>query len=498
MKPAKIWRFLFLLSLVSLGLVIINPYNEIKIWGMRISLPQISFNTAANQPSYKDISRIIKLTAFVSDSTVKIDSIIHSSKTNSSLSADKAGAGFFNSDSLKEIIQPFEFPEQNDTVLFPFFRQLTSLTTSNQTIRILHYGDSQIEGDRITSYFRNQMQNKFGGRGIGLFPVVPVSPGSLSYVSEYSDNWQRHAIMSEHKDNWDIYGILGCFFKFETQSNKLQQDQSAWILLKYPNTSYKNASRFSRCKLLFSTNKSPVFIELKRKNTILDADIYPARQNFRLIDWPVDTGARDLLITLKAKDPPYVYALSLDDGHGVEVDNIPLRGSSGLEFIKLCKAPYAQMQNALNVKLIILQFGVNAVTTIAKNIDYYEKLFARQLKTLKAVNPQIPVIIIGVSDVSINSVKGYVTNPVVEKIRDIQKRVALTNGCVFWDLFTAMGGQNSMPSWVFASPSLAQKDFIHFSPLGAKLVGEMFYYSLISEYEKFQLLQQNKMLNALN
>jgi len=52
-----------------------------------------------------------------------------------------------------------------------------------------------------------------------------------------------------------------------------------------------------------------------------------------------------------------------------------------------------------------------------------------------------------------------------------------------------MGGKNSMPSWVFAKPALANKDFTHFTYRGATLVAEMLYKSIMSEYEKFNTLQ---------
>jgi hypothetical protein len=57
-------------------------------------------------------------------------------------------------------------------------------------------------------------------------------------------------------------------------------------------------------------------------------------------------------------------------------------------------------------------------------------------------------------------------------------------------MYEAMGGHNSMPSWVYANPALAQKDFVHLNPLGARIIGEMFYRSFIQEYEKF-LASQN-------
>jgi hypothetical protein len=49
-----------------------------------------------------------------------------------------------------------------------------------------------------------------------------------------------------------------------------------------------------------------------------------------------------------------------------------------------------------------------------------------------------------------------------------------------------MGGKNSMPSWVFANPPLAQKDFTHFNRKGGHIIAQMFYNALMAEYDAYQ------------
>ena len=111
--------------------------------------------------------------------------------------------------------------------------------------------------------------------------------------------------------------------------------------------------------------------------------------------------------------------------------------------------------------------------------------------------PGLSILVIGVSDVSRNGENGYESYPNIEKIRDAQKKAAFDAGCSFWDCFEAMGGKNSMPSWVFANPPLAQKDFVHFNPVGAKIIGEMFYRSFIFEYERYLSEKQKKVNIAI-
>jgi hypothetical protein len=59
----------------------------------------------------------------------------------------------------------FWFPGGDDTFFDDLFAQLEQTQQTGRTIRIVHYGDSQIEMDRMTNRLRAYMQNRFGGGG---------------------------------------------------------------------------------------------------------------------------------------------------------------------------------------------------------------------------------------------------------------------------------------------------------------------------------------------
>jgi len=138
----------------------------------------------------------------------------------------------------------------------------------------------------------------------------------------------------------------------------------------------------------------------------------------------------------------------------------------------------------MDVEMLILQFGANIVTTIY-NYDDYARKFVNELLMLKALKRGLTIVVTGVQDMSQNSPNGYQSYPSIVKIRNAQKKAAFEAGCVFWDLYEAMGGANSMPGWVFADPSLAKKDFVHFTIGGAKIVAELFCKAWEKEYQKF-------------
>ena len=133
--------------------------------------------------------------------------------------------------------------------------------------------------------------------------------------------------------------------------------------------------------------------------------------------------------------------------------------------------------------LILLQFGGNVVPYM--NPGYYQRAFKRELQFYKEICPGVPIIVIGPADMSYREKGVFHTYPGLESIRDALKFATLESGFAFWDLYEAMGGRNSMPSYVHTDPPLARTDYIHFTNLGINLMGEMFYNSLMLEYNNY-------------
>ena len=77
-------------------------------------------------------------------------------------------------------------------------------------IRIMYYGDSQIEGDRLTSFLRQTLRKTGGGTGPGLFlPLMPVMYTKSIWVRS-SSNWKRYNYLS-YKNGEISHTALGPF-----------------------------------------------------------------------------------------------------------------------------------------------------------------------------------------------------------------------------------------------------------------------------------------------
>jgi lysophospholipase L1-like esterase len=394
-----------------------------------------------------------------------------------------------NADSLINSITRIEYPQNDTTILDPFFRTLRNLPSSGQLIRIMHYGDSQIEDDRITSLLRNRLQSRFGGSGAGLLPASQLYPYGFSMKQENSDNWYRY--IGFGKIDTTIrhrrYGALASFCSFIPAGLSPENDTiEAWIKFSISPYAYHNTRRFNQCRVFYSQNHEPFLHELYLDNKLLDADLFPSANRLQVIRWRFDSPSSELLLKFKGQSSPEIYGIAIDGTSGVAVDNIPLRGCSGLFFTLFDEQLMAEMYKELNVKLFILQFGGNFVPSDLSNYTGYENWFASQLRRIKKLCPEAAILVIGVADMSVKDKNRYITDPNVIMVRNALKAAAFKSGAAFWDMYKAMGGHNSMPSWVFANPPLASGDFVHFNSRGAKTIAQMFYNSFILEYHRFE------------
>jgi len=400
-----------------------------------------------------------------------------------------------NAESLKTHIHPIEYPGDDNTLLYPFFRKMRRLKQTHNTLRIMHYGDSQIEGDRITSFIRFKLQEKFGGSGIGMQPTVQLYGYQLSIRHTASDDWQRYTAFGNVDSTLghNRFGALGCFTRFSPYPDPLSKyaiekeatTEEAWITLEQSMRAYRISRNFQTCRLYYGNTTEPVYFEVWSDGELHDADYLEVSNGLQEKSWKFDKTPKKLNLQFKSACSPDFYGISLDHEWGLSVDNVPLRGSSGLVFSKMDAALLKQMYKDLNVKLLLLQFGGNVVPYISKKSDYYEKWFYRELKTIKSLVPDMSIIVIGVADMSVKQKDNFVTYSSLESVRDALRNAAFKADCAFWDMYAAMGGENSMPSWVFANPPLASADFVHFNERGARVLGEMFYNAFIYDYNTY-------------
>lgn len=489
MKPSKVLLYLSIV-LLMLGLTAyFFPENGLQLSkDITLQFPKLKDILSPEKKDYADITSIIQENQKADSTASESEDLSKFSDTASYASLDK------------EHIQQIEYPGNDKSLLYPFFEKLQNAATTSEVFRIMHYGDSQIEGDRITSYLRFKFQSQFGGFGIGMFPVVSVTPSSSLYWSA-SDNWMKVAINDNLKSSkrQHYFGPMMSFARLvHVQKDSLHPDTTGiingWIKVNVlPKTFAKN-QQFKKVRMFTSKSGQVSRFKLITNGKVVDSEIEELASGVLMIEWKFAETPRNFTIRFSGKTSPDVYGLSLEGDEGIAVDNVPLRGSSGYGFNWNNAEFLREFYKKLNVKLLFAQFGVNAVPqdekVVVPNYAFYERAFYQNLRFLKSLDPDLSIIVIGISDRSRKNGESYETNPNVLKIRLAQRNAAFRAGCMYWDMFEAMGGENSMPSWVMAKPPLANKDFTHFNDKGARFIGEMFYKAIMKDFMEYQAVKK--------
>ncbi|HQQ95243.1 MAG TPA: GDSL-type esterase/lipase family protein [Bacteroidia bacterium] len=377
---------------------------------------------------------------------------------------------------------------RNGKALYRFYEALSSVQDFSTSIRVLHYGDSQIEGDRITDYLRLKLQAQFGGEGPGLISSMPLSQSVVNRI-EYSTNWERFSTYTgrDRRVKHNNYGILAGFTRFlpAAGTEPLRTITSASIGIVTRPQGGGNALNFSKIKMFYGGSRTRTWCEFYEGPALMKADSLEAGGVFRVKEFKIVSGTNRHVFRFRGKDSPDLYSLSLEGSSGVMVDNIALRGSSGTFFHQINPEQLKAFFSYLNVKLIILQFGGNVMPSLlndsmAVNYGQYLKY---QISMVQKAAPGVSILFIGPSDMAIKEGTEYVTYPLLEKVRDEIKAAVLESNCAFFDLYDCMGGRNSMAAWV--EQNLAASDYIHFSPQGARKMAIMLYSAIINDYNNY-------------
>ncbi len=483
MKPKKILLFIFSVFALLAGAILLTPKDGLKVGEFTFNMPTFNEMFFEEKEEVADISKII-------EGQFDIDSLIELEADSANLKSVEKRIRRASYDSLVQKIHKIEITDVGRRNLARFFKKIKA----DSTARVMHYGDSQIEGDRITSYIRNKLQTKFGGTGIGLRPAVQPYDYIFSAVQTNSDNWKRYPIygkvdsLVEHKR----YGVMGAFSRFapitsDTIPFRDSMVYEAELSISKSNIAYNRAKVYKRMRLFYGNTKRAVSFELIVKDDTVYSGTLRPNFDYGMISCKLPENTDQISLKFLGWDSPDIYGIELGDISGITVDNIALRGSSGTIFTKADFAQSKKMYNDLQPNLFILQFGGNVMPYIEnqKAIESYGRWFTSQIKRIKQLCPNAAVLVIGPSDMSTKKKDKFVTYEYLPAVVEVLRQAALSTGSGYWDMYSAMGGHNSMPSWVNADPELARPDYTHFSSRGARLVASMFYNALILEYNNY-------------
>lgn len=362
-------------------------------------------------------------------------------------------------------------PSKHDTRahLSLFYQALDSAET--MPVRVVHYGDSQIEEDRITNILRERWQQAYGGGGVGLIPLHQTIPtrsiaqrlsinGSIQSTQGGPKRYLVYGPRSMRLSNND-YGVMGQVAMMD--SNLVAGSEDVVLTIEPIAKKLKTYNYFSRVRLLTDS----AYVMKNFELSILNSQAASLSLD-GLFHLPDSTTRCELQLQGRGK----VYGVSLETPTGVIVDNIPMRGCSGNIFTRIDSAALSDFYRTTNTRLIILQFGGNMIpqTENPATIHGYVKTLRQQVRYLQACAPAASILFVGPSDMSTRIDGEMKTYPMVPYLDRMLQKMAQEEQIAYWSMYKAMGGENSMVKWV--EIGLAGSDYVHFTRSGANKIGK--------------------------
>jgi lysophospholipase L1-like esterase len=120
------------------------------------------------------------------------------------------------------------------------------------------------------------------------------------------------------------------------------------------------------------------------------------------------------------------------------------------------------------------------------NYKAYVRRMVRIIDNMKTSYPHASFLLMSVSDRSSNSRGKFETMNAIPAMRNAQRMIAQQTGIAFWDMFEAMGGENSMVRFVTAKPALAAKDYTHLNFNGGKKLAGSLVKSILYSQERHE------------
>lgn len=371
-------------------------------------------------------------------------------------------------------------------------------------LTIVQLGDSHTAGDHFSGYLRERLQRRFGDAGRGM--LAPGRP------YRYYRPYQTHVMQtlgwnvesSRRSVSQALMGITGYALR--------GVDPEDEVILEP-----KGLKSFHSVEVEFVRRKDggsfKVIVDGKRISTVRTEakKRAPSRVIFkvpsggrRLKISPEGDGEVDLLsVSLYRKRTGGVAYVS----HGVsgETVNIIDRWSR-----KIVRWQFRHLDPAL----VIVAYGTNEGFNYRLKPDEYERDFRARLTFLKSVAPNASFVILGAPDSATlprwcgrsaarrdkyecrklrsshaddyakliarrsDDLCYWHEPPALERVREIQRRVAKRLGAYYWDWSKVMG-RCGIDAWSRKEPALAYADRVHMTTRGYDVSAEVFFQSLM-------------------
>ncbi len=390
---------------------------------------------------------------------------------------------------LLKSIEDLEFARfDRNRILYPgdslamerFFTKLDSvLFLGTGNISIMHIGGSHVQAGVFTQQFRNNLlsisTDLIGGQNF----VFPFAAGGTNNPSHFcvssTGSWEysRNAVLKETDKRMGLAGAAISTTDAGASVSIVSRERRP--------TPLSPVFEFNKVTLVgFSEtgNVTPV-IGYKGDTVKGSFNDYQSTYTFKL---PAFTDS----ICIFFETMPSEFTLQgvlLENGMpGISVHGVGVNGASVPSYLR-CD-DFERDLNLIRPDLIIFGIGINDAAEKDFDASMFKKNYDELIHVIKRVNPDCALLFVTNNDsykrVRVKRKTRYEVNLNGRIAEKAFLEMGKQYNAAVWNQFDIMGGLRSMKNWEKAG--LAQRDKVHFTSSGYKLVGDLLYNALISRY----------------
>jgi lysophospholipase L1-like esterase len=362
-----------------------------------------------------------------------------------------------------DLASPLAF--DNPAGLIAFFEALYQAGQHPASVHVLQFGDSHTASDDWVNAMRQLAQAKFGDGGPGfVFPGQPFrgyrrhdAHGSSSYY------WHTDGTTRSPGD-----GRVGLGVSIETSR---------------PGQTVTLDATGARATLYYLQVAGGGVMNLSVDGA--DSAEVVASGDSGLGVWTHDAGVGPTQYMLRTVSPAPVRILgwAVDNPTGITWETMGINGAQAGIVNGWDDPLFAAMIASRAPALVILAYGTNEALSRSFSPAEYGESFGNVVRKVRRAAPLASILVVGPPDCYLRRRRSVSPFPWLDQVIEIQRRVAMEQGCAFWNWRQRMGGAGAKQQWVFSG--YAQGDYVHFTGAGYELVGRAMFSDLMLQYDTF-------------
>ncbi|MFM7565572.1 MAG: LysM peptidoglycan-binding domain-containing protein [Flavobacteriales bacterium] len=317
--------------------------------------------------------------------------------------------------------------------------------------RVIHFGDSHIQGDRISGELRNTFQKIGGNGGMGIiFPYsLCGSSGPLGTENSVSGSSSYSTIVKNPKAQG--LGVMGY---------ELTLAKNAKLTMKF-NEKFKGVPTRTIALWIQTTSDTSMAVSMDSTWTFLRRDSL----NENVYCYYFESLETPNKVDFKANTSLSFWGLEFQSKQGVTYQQNGVIGAQFSHLIAQEKAVLTQLKY-LKPDLLVFSFGTNEAYSDLDTMRY-ERMVSGFIAKLMVLFPNTGILISNAPDTR----SAGKTPKNQRSVNRTLYRITQSLGISYYDLNSAMGGWGSLYSW--QKKGRVYGDLLHFNTEGATLLGKL-------------------------